>query len=67
MGEIPASKKFLEILTILAVAAVCSSRAAAFRVFCMGWKVLRNSVDSATAGVFCAAQQARSAVVFPLI
>jgi hypothetical protein len=35
--------------------------------FGMGQKALRNSVDSATAGVFCAAQQARSTFVCPLI
>ena len=35
--------------------------------FCIGRKKLPNLVDSATAGVFCAAQQARSAVVCPLI
>jgi hypothetical protein len=35
--------------------------------FSIGQKALRNSVDSAKAGVFCAAQQACSAVVCPLI
>jgi hypothetical protein len=35
--------------------------------FGMGRKALRNPVDSATAGVFCASQQTRLAVVRPLI
>jgi hypothetical protein len=46
---------------------VIYSRAAEFREIGMDRKTLRIPVDSATAGVFCASQQARLAVVRALI